>query len=51
MVDTHLSGYSFPIAYKIVGGLVSIGLILFMARQMKKVVVRTPIRRDDLALM
>jgi hypothetical protein len=51
LVDTHLSDHSFPFAYKLVGGLVSIGLILFVARQMKKMVVRSPIRRDDSSLM
>jgi len=48
MIDTHLSDHSLSIVYKVVGGLLSAGLILFLARQMKKMVVRVPIRHDNM---
>ena len=45
LIDSSMPG-SFTMPYKVLGGLLSAGLILFVARKMKGVVLRRPIRRE-----
>jgi hypothetical protein len=47
VVDTYLHDHSFTFPYKIVLGLLGTGAILFIARQLKSVVLRKPVKSED----
>lgn len=51
VIDNNFSDHSLTMGYKVIGGLATAGLILFLARQMKKIVLRTPIRKDQMTSM
>lgn len=45
-IDGYLHHHPVTIHYKVVGGLAGAGLVLFLARQMKSVVLRSPVRKE-----
>ena len=45
LIDNSLPGH-FTLPYKILAGLISSALILFVARKMKSVVLRTPLKKE-----
>jgi len=48
LIDGYLHDHSVTIHYKLLGGIAGTGLVLFLARKMKGVVLRSPIRREEL---
>ena len=46
VIDSTLPG-GFNLPYKLLGGLLMAGLVLFVARKMKSMTLRSPIKRES----
>jgi hypothetical protein len=46
-IDGYLHHHPVTIHYKVLGGMAGAGLILFLARQMKGIVLRAPVRKEE----
>ncbi len=46
LIDDYLRDHPVTLHYKFVGGVIGAGLILFAARQMKSIVLRSPVRSE-----
>jgi hypothetical protein len=44
-IDSYLHDHSITFHYKVFGGLAGIGVTLFIARQLKNLFVRVPVKR------
>ncbi len=46
-IDIYLPDHPVTLHYKVLGGVVGAGAVLFLARNMKGVVLRKPIKKEE----